>query len=72
MKYVYNNKVYQVEVYPKPKSFFQVEKGMASPLSTLIPSSHIEHMEEKKQEIEKVSKLLDDDLGSLEFTPSFM
>jgi hypothetical protein len=72
MKYVYDNKVYQVEIDLEPEIFLQVEKGMTSHLNTLIPTSKIEPPEELKLEGNVILKLLGDDWGTLEFTPSFM
>lgn len=68
MKYVYNDKIYQIEIYHEPKSCLQVEKGMASPLNILIPTSNIKPTKESKEEVELMLKLLGDDKGSLDFT----
>lgn len=72
MKYVYNNRIYQIEIDPELESFLQLEKGVTSPLKTLIPTSNIEPLEIEHNNMETVSKLFGDDWGSLEFTPSFM
>lgn len=72
MKYVYNIKVYQVVIDPELESYLQVENGKKNPLNTLISTSKIESLKEKKNEMEKVTKLLEDDWGSLNFTPLFM
>ena len=48
MKYVYNNKIYQVEIDLEPESCVYLEKGATSPLRTLIPTSNIDPLEIEK------------------------
>lgn len=68
MKYIYNNKIHKIEIDTDLEIFLQVDKGMISPLNTLIPTSNIESIKESKQEVDLMLKLLGDDQGSLDFT----
>lgn len=73
LKYIYNNKVYTIKFDTKLKICLQTDKGMGSPLKTLEPTSKVEPLQEEVKDecLSLLSKLLEDNWGSLNFTPTF-
>lgn len=53
-------------------NYLQTEIGMMNPLSTLTAATKVEplQVEDKDKCLSNVTKLLDDDWGSLDFTPT--
>lgn len=74
MKYVYDNKVYKIEVDPNPNSCLKIQKNKENPLKTLTSTTQVEPMQEQQKDIcpKPFTMISLDDLGSFNFEPTFM